>query len=451
MQIEMLLPNYQVISLKDLRPYLAAGTETEPFAASMIELAADFSQHIFHDPEARKYPELLALAYWMRKTEIARLAAQFRSLQLEQRLLAPRGLIFHLPPRNVDTMFVYSWLLAALTGNRNVIRLSPERSEAINILVRLLQQTLAAAPDPTRNATVIVSYGHEAEPTEMLSALCDVRVIWGGDRTVETIRLSPLAPHAREITFPDRYSLTAIAAEAYEELTTDQRDCVAGQFFNDAYWFDQMGCSSPRLVVWCGQESSVAAASADFFPRVAGCVESRRYILPTAATMQKLVYTCSAILDLPISVCRRYPGMTVLTLDSLDGFRRDHPGGGLFFEARLESLSDLVPFLIRRDQTLTWFGFTSEELRTLVRRLNGRAIERVVPIGQALQFQRFWDGYDLLQEFCRCVYVECGTVEINAPQRKPAVSRAAKEGKELEARPSATFASEAASPRRSFP
>ena len=42
----------------------------------------------------------------------------------------------------------------------------------------------------------------------------------------------------------------------------------------------------------------------------------------------------------------------------------------------------------------------------LFQRLNGNAIDRVVPIGQALQFHRFWDGYDLLQEFCRCVYLE---------------------------------------------
>jgi hypothetical protein len=33
-----------------------------------------------------------------------------------------------------------------------------------------------------------------------------------------------------------------------------------------------------------------------------------------------------------------------------------------------------------------------------------------VPIGQALQFHRYWDGYDLLQEFCRCVYIEAASL-----------------------------------------
>ncbi len=412
MQIEMLLPQQRMIALEELRSLLAGGIAAEPFHESLVDAAVDLSQRIFHDPEARGHPELLALAYWMRKAEIIRLTAQFRSLQLDQRVLTPRGLVFHLPPRNVDTIFVYSWLLAALTGNRSVVRLSPQRSESTGILLRLVRETLAAAAEPARGGTMIVSYGHEAEPTEMLSALCDTRVIWGGDQTVEIIRRSPLPPHAKEITFPDRYSLSAIRADTYAGLPEKKRDYMADQFFNDAFWFDQLACSSPRLVVWCGTASETRAASADFFRRVAGCVDRRRYVLPAAASMQKLAYTCSAILNSPVVECRRYTGLTVLTLDSLAGFQRSHPGGGLFFEAHLKSLLELAAFLGRRDQTLTWFGFTPDELHALVRSLNGRAIDRIVPIGQALQFHRFWDGYDLLQEFCRCVYIESISLDV---------------------------------------
>jgi hypothetical protein len=414
MRIEMLLPVERTIALEELRGLLSGPVAAEPFHSSLVDASVALSQRIFRDPEARAYPELLALAYWMRKAEIIRLLEQFRALKLDNRVLAPRGLVFHLPPRNVDTIFVYSWLLAALSGNRNVVRLSPQRSETTNILLRLLRETLAAAAEPAASGTIIVSYGHEEEPTAMLSSLCDARVIWGGDQTVSTIRRSPLAPHAREITFPDRYSLSAIGAEAYAELPEAQRDALADRFFNDSYWFDQLGCSSPRLVVWCGTEAAARAASADFFPRVAGCVERRRYDLPPAANMQKLVYACSAILDSPVEECRRYKGLTVLRLDSLAGFDRSHPGGGLFLEVHLASLLELTPFLERRDQTLGWFGFPAGELHAFARALNGRAIDRIVPLGQALQFHRFWDGYDLLQEFCRCVYIESAFPEFRS-------------------------------------
>ena len=89
----------------------------------------------------------------------------------------------------------------------------------------------------------------------------------------------------------------------------------------------------------------------------------------------------------------------------------EHPGGGLFLETTIESLEELVPVLGRKDQTLATFGFSDDELRRLVGKLNGRAIDRVVPIGQALQFGRFWDGLDLLLEFCRQIHLN------NAPLR----------------------------------
>lgn len=419
MQLKVLLPEERSVELEELPELIAGNAAGEPFDESIVDVAIELSRRVFHDEEARKYPELLALAYWMRKTEIVRLSAQFRSLQLDQRVLVPRGLVFHLPPRNVDTIFVYSWLLAALTGNRNIIRLSPQRSGSTNILLRLLRETLSAATEQARTGTTIVSYGHEAEPTALLSAMCDARVIWGGDQTVEIIRRSPLAPSAREITFPDRYSLSAIKTDEYLRLPEKRRELLADQFFNDSFWFDQMACSSPRLVVWCGTDSEARTASTDFFGRVAESGERRHYSLPPAVSMQKLVFTCSAIINSPVEECQRYKNLTVITLASLADFSRNHPGGGLFFETRMESLLDLASHVTRKDQTLTWFGFTAAELHSLVRRLNGRAIDRIVPIGQALQFHRFWDGYDLLQEFCRCIYVESTFTNVS-PGENPA-------------------------------
>ena len=64
----------------------------------------------------------------------------------------------------------------------------------------------------------------------------------------------------------------------------------ADKFFNDAYWFDQAGCSSPRLVAWCGEPEQTRAASADFFPRVAEVVRRRRYALSPSLSMRKLVF-----------------------------------------------------------------------------------------------------------------------------------------------------------------
>jgi hypothetical protein len=37
--------------------------------------------------------------------------------------------------------------------------------------------------------------------------------------------------------------------------------------------------------------------------------------------------------------------------------------------------------------------------------VNGRGVDRIVPLGQALTFDYRWDGYNLLQELTRHVYI----------------------------------------------
>ena len=405
MNVELLVPERRVVPLADLSSHIAREAACIPFDPAMLDAVADLSQRIFRDPAARRYPELIALAYSMRKTELARLHEQFDALARKDRILAPRGLVFHVPPRNVDTMFVYSWLLAALTGNRNVIRLSPQRSDSSETLLGVFREALAAAPEPVNGSTVVLSYGHEEEPTALLSSICDLRVVWGGDAAVAAIRRASLAPHARELTFPDRYSMAAISSAAWLALDGSGKRGLAERFFNDSFWFDQLACSSPRLVVWCGERAQSEIASRELFDLISAYASSRGYTLPPAVAMRKLVFACSEIADKPVSAYRRSEDVTVLTLDSLNDFDREHPGGGLFMEAYIRSLGEIDAILQRRDQTLTYFGFEPHELHALARRLNGRAIDRIVPIGQALEFQRFWDGYDLMHEFCRHVYV----------------------------------------------
>jgi hypothetical protein len=85
---------------------------------------ATFSRNLFQDPRTRPFAELQALAFWMRPAEIERMRLAHAALSAPGRMLAPAGLVFHIPPGNVDTIL----LLVAVVGagrNSNIIRLSP--------------------------------------------------------------------------------------------------------------------------------------------------------------------------------------------------------------------------------------------------------------------------------------------------------------------------------------
>jgi hypothetical protein len=36
---------------------------------------------------------------------------------------------------------------------------------------------------------------------------------------------------------------------------------------------------------------------------------------------------------------------------------------------------------------------------------NISGIDRIVPIGQTMDFSLFWDGYDLIRTLSRCIYI----------------------------------------------
>ena len=401
-EMDLIAPGAGRIRLEEVLSRIAAARPLAPFGEELLELFIGLSAALFHDTEARKYPELQALAFWMRKAELLRLREAFAGLGSEETVLSPRGRIFHIPPANVDTIFVYSWVLSALCGNVSVIRLSERAALPVEILCRLIGAAVGASP-ALRDSITIVRYGHDDEVTAALSLLADTRVIWGGDSTVNLIRRLPLLPHATELTFPDRTSLSVLNVGAYLALDDEGAQQLAAKFYNDAYWFDQTACSSPRLIVWCGADDG--AASVRFAHYLAEQVRTHRYNPPDAVRLARLTSACRAILEAPVEDCCLRPEFAMLRVTAPALLPPVHCGGGFFFQTRIGELNQLAGFLTRRDQTLSHFGFAVDELRALAAVLRGAAVDRMVPIGKALDFHRYWDGYDLLREFTRTVHV----------------------------------------------
>ena len=404
--IEVLVPRGEQLDLAALEERLASMrfARRRPFEETLLSFLQLISERLFSDKECRLYPDLQALAFFMRRSALVKLKQEFAALSIAGSVLVPHGLVFHVPPANVDTIFVYSWLLSALCGNVNVLRLSQRRSAQSALLCRIINEALEVS-DGIADALLVLTYPHESEATALISATCDVRVIWGGDNTVANIRAIPLAVCARELVFPDRSSMALIKTDYYLTLSDGERATIAAAFFNDAYWFDQMGCSSPRSVVWCG--GNWQPCIAPFWNALGEEIRRRGYEVDTARSIKKMVQAYGAIIDdNSIIACRRINGEVTVLDASAPMIHSPAYGAGLFTQFGIENLDDLAGAIDRRDQTISYCGFEQAELIQFAERLNGRGVDRMVPFGQALQFGRFWDGYDLLRELSRSVRIE---------------------------------------------
>lgn len=408
--VEQLVPRARDVEVEVLLETMAGARRpsADPFHPLRIAFSDALSRSIFADPRSRSFPDVLAAAFWLRRAAVMRLADRFAAAETATCFRAPRGLVFHVPPANVGTLFIYPLLASVLVGNVNVVRVSRDRPAA---QVALLCEMLRLVLDEDRFAELrdelaVLAYGHESEPTAAISLAADVRLLWGGDQTIERLRAVPIGPGAHELTFGDRFSFAVLRPEAVCDADEPSRAALARQLFNDAYWFDQLACASPRVLIWVGEAAASDEARELLFGQLAKVITEREYRLLPATAIAKLTFAYGALIDRRVERFDRLGNeLLVLRLRDLDHFDRAHPGAGLFFEARVDSLAELVSFVERRDQTLTAHGFEPAELAEFARMLRGRGIDRIVPFGEALAFDSLWDGYDLLAELTRTITI----------------------------------------------
>lgn len=370
----------------------------------IVDFLVKFARKLLAPATARRFPELASLGFFLRRGEIGKALAT--GATTEGVLRFPRGLAFHVPPANVDTIFVYSWALSALAGNRNVIRISPRSAGAASAVIDALNDALAEAHPAVAQTQRMVTYDRDDAVTAALSAACDLRVIWGGDRAVTEVRKHPLAPHARDLTFPDRASFAALSVAGWDAASPERRREAAVGFYNDSYWFDQAACASPRTLFWVGDPERAATARTEFRELLGEVLVEKNVVIEPAMAVQKRVSTYGVAAD-GLATDLRFDGNAVATMELVEpgAVPREWLGTGTFPMATIGSLDELVAVIGRKDQTLSCFGFDRETLEKLAHDLAGRGIDRIVPFGSALTFSAVWDGYDLLAEFSRLVTV----------------------------------------------
>ncbi len=381
-------------------------TGLAPFSNVLVEFVNDVSQEILNDTGAQSFPEMVTLAFWMRRGHINQLQDMFFQ-QNKDKLLFPRGVVFHLPPSNVDTIFVYSWFLSLLVGNCNILRISDNCNHQVLYLLSIISTVLAKNKYAIiQSSNFIIQYAHNSDITKKLSLLADIRVIWGGDKTIEKIREFPIKATATELTFADKFSFALIKSSAL--IDNDEIDKFITSFYNDAFWFGQMACSSIRLIVWVGTAKEISRAQHILWDKLeARTLKNKPDNIEAADIVNKLVAECSLAIEENIHIIKtNSPYINRIKLTDFKNINDNlHCGAGLFYELEAKSLPAIFSNITKKIQTISYYGFNNEQLQDVLLETQPVGIDRIVPIGKSLEFSHIWDGYDLFQSFCRQIEI----------------------------------------------
>lgn len=380
-------------------PEWAAHGGDEPFAPQVVEFLAALSGRLLKDPAVRAFPDVATFGFFCRRANLATLQAAHRTDERR----AGRGILFHIAPANVPINFAYSLVAGLLSGNRNIVRVSSEPFAQVDIVVAAIA-ALAREHAAVADRIAIVRYDKASQATAEFSLLCDVRVIWGGDETIDQIRRNVIPPRSFDLTFADRYSLAVIDAD--ELLAQEALRSVAEGFYNDTYLFDQNACSAPHLIVWLGDEQAVAAARERFWREVTAVVTAR-YEFQPAMAVRKLAAFYTQAAAMPVKrVGGKDNALWRVTLPTVEAGIEDHRCiGGYFSEYAAGSIDEIAPIVTRRYQTLAYFGVSRDLFVDFLARHRLPGIDRIVPFGLTTEFSLTWDGYDLIQTLTRKVTV----------------------------------------------
>ena len=377
-----------------------------PYAPMVCDFLGALSQELRANRRASAYPDVMAFAFWCRAAHIDKLKDDFEGSAAGRRARIGLGRVFHITPSNVPVNFGFSFVFGLLSGNANIVRVPTKPHPQTEIICSALRTVLAHERfAELRAMTAFVRYGHNDRITGTYSATCNARIIWGGDIAIQNIRKLPIPERGVDIAFADRYSFAVLAAPTVLALDDAGLARLAEHFYNDAYLMDQNACSSPHLIVWLGDQAP--AAKARFWEAV-GRVAEKKYDLSQIHAVDKLMHLCQDAID-----CTAMTGFSkyanyvyCVHLQSLPSKVDDLRGRfGYFYEYDAASLDELAPIVNARFQTLTYFGVNKQALLDFVvaQRLTG--IDRIVPVGSALDIGVIWDGYDIIASLSRVIDV----------------------------------------------
>ena len=370
-----------------------------PFDERVVDFLNTLSKILMKSREAKAYPDVITLGFWMRKSSV--LALKERFVEESSDIKIGRGVAFHIAPSNVPVNYAYSLLTGLLTGNANIVRIPTKDFPQVSVINNAINRALEEYPD-MKQYICLVRYGRDQKVNDLFSSLADTRIIWGGDNTISEIRKSPLGPRAGEISFADRYSLAVISSEKYLEVSDKKR--LAEEFYNDTFLSDQNACTSPRLVVWMGEKKEEAK---ELFWKYEHDLVKKKYQFQSIMGINKLTssYLMAVKKEGTHIDCHKDNYIIRVNVPEVKPELMElKDNSGYFFEYDCDDIFEIRDFCNNTHcQTIGFLGEKDIIMPLLTSGIKG--VDRVVPIGKTMDFDFIWDGYELVERLTRTIKV----------------------------------------------
>lgn len=368
-----------------------------PCSDLVVNFLSAMSKSILARRESKQYPDLVTFAFFCRRSSIKKI----RSSCLDLQVRLGWGVALHVAPANVPINAAFTFVFGLLSGNSNIVRLPSKTWPQTDLFLEIYNEVSRRDEFSEIGETNrFIRTAHDSvELIELVSSV-DALVVWGGDTTVAHFRSMQKQPRCAELYFPNRTSSLVIDAKYICALNESDLKDLTNDFYNDTYLVDQNACSSPLKIGWVGDEPDISRAKKSFFYELKLLLLRKSYALDPVARIDRYIDVMYDAETVRSSVLLEQIDTDVWLQE---GKSATNGRFGRYHSYNAAAFADFIPEL-SKDQTLSHCGFSSDELREALIDA-GSCVDRVVPMGQALNIGVIWDGVNLLSRLSRIISV----------------------------------------------
>ena len=370
------------------------------FEISTINFLDDVSQEIIKNKKYSEYTDIITFAFFIRKKNLIKISKEYKN---KDRMIG-RGLAYHIAPSNIPINFAYSLVFGLLSGNTNIVRLPSKNFIQIKLLCDLFFRILKKKKYLELYKRIcLIKYERSDDISSELSKKADIRLIWGGDETVNQFQKYDTPPRCIDLKFANRYSISIIDVNKLAKLNTNNLKNIVNRFYNDSYTMDQKGCSSPQALIWIGKNKK--KIKNNFF-NILSEIAVKKYDNNLAVTNNKISSLSLTAIKSEINFTSSHKNFNLIRI-KLKKISKEiekiHPHFGTFVEININNLNELNKIISKNLQTITFYGVDKKKISALVFKYGILGVDRIVPIGRALDMGIEWDGYDLIAALSRII------------------------------------------------
>ena len=256
------------------------------------------------------------------------------------------------------------------------------------------------------NKYSFIYYEHQASLNTELSSSVDARIIWGGDQTIQIFKSFTTSSNCIDLVFPDKVSTSILSANWLISADESELKNKADLYSRDIGLFSQMACSSPSsLILLKDCKDDYSEFLLNFFQKCDSLL-SRKEWLSEMHALSNFKSSIDICMQFPTLNCI-YKGQNLsaffLEKSDFEEVSVHKPKDTCLFVYVVDSLEEVSSLIDKNNQTMVCIGLKKEIKDKLTKKIMIKGINRVVNVGNALNMNIFWDGYDIVSYLSKLI------------------------------------------------